>query len=78
MLACNAGAGTDRDRQRLHNLGYPLDLEFEMQAMRFQEDYQVDNDPEPLGLENGALPSKSRQLLDRIFEDRQCDATPPT
>jgi hypothetical protein len=76
VVDCDSGSDIDRDRQRLHNLGYLLEWEFETQAIRFQEDYAVDHEPEPVGVLDGALPAASRELLARIFEG-DCDASLP-
>jgi hypothetical protein len=77
LADCDSGSDDDRDRQRLHNLGYSLDWDFETQSLRFQADYAVDNEPEPVGLVGGSLPPASRDLLATIFEG-ECDASPPS
>jgi hypothetical protein len=72
---CESGGEAEQDRQRLHNLGYSFDWEFEAAAARFQTDYEVDHQPEPVGLIDGALPPASRARLAQIFEE--CDASLP-
>jgi len=76
VVDCDSDDDDERDRQRLHNLGYLLEWEFETQAVRFQADYQVDADPEPLGLVDGSLPDGTRERLNRIF-DGDLDASTP-
>jgi hypothetical protein len=72
---CESGTEAEQDRQQLHNLGYSLDWEFEAAAARFQADYQIDHQPEPMGLVDGALPPATRARLAQIFEE--CDASLP-
>jgi hypothetical protein len=74
---CQSGDQANQDRNRLHNLGYTLDLDFEMAAKQFQIDYDVDLDDEgqPAGLDGEGLPAASHDLLAQIFGDRDCDAS---
>jgi hypothetical protein len=74
VVDCNSGTPADQDRNRLHNLGYPLDLSFETAAKSFQIDYKIDHQPCPAGLEDGHLPGASHKLLTSIFEG-DCDAS---
>jgi outer membrane protein OmpA-like peptidoglycan-associated protein len=71
------GTPDEQDRARLHNLGYDADADFASAARAFQADYQVDNQPQPIGLQGGGLPPASRKQLDDIFVDQDCDASPP-
>ncbi len=77
VAECELGDDATRDRNRLHNLGYPLETPLEIAAKQFQIDYAVDTDPSgrPAGLLAGKLPPASRDLLNRIFRDRDCDAS---
>lgn len=62
-------------RARLHNLGYDLEEMHLEQAVRcFQLQYDVDAEPEPIGLSDGALPPATAAKLDAIYEG-ECDAT---
>lgn len=72
---CDEGVATERDRRRLHNLGYTMELPFETAARAFQIDYQVDHEPQPTGLAGTQLPPASKALLATIFEG-ECDASP--
>lgn len=72
---CDDGAPADRDRRRLHNLGYPMDLPFAVAAKAFQVDYKVDHEPQPMGLTGSQLPPATKSLLATIFEG-ECDASP--
>lgn len=72
---CDDGAPSDRDRKRLHNLGYAMDLPFELAAKAFQIDYRVDDQPQPKGLAGSQLPPASKSRLAAIFEG-ECDASP--
>jgi outer membrane protein OmpA-like peptidoglycan-associated protein len=74
VVDCDAGDRSRQDRTRLHNLGYPLDLPFEVAAKVFQIDYKVDYQPQPIGLTGGQLPDASHELLSQIFEGN-CDAS---
>jgi outer membrane protein OmpA-like peptidoglycan-associated protein len=70
------GDDGEQDRIRLHNLGYDTEADFAAAAIAFQTDYQVDDQPEPAGLDNGVLPDASRKRLHDIFETLNCDASP--
>jgi outer membrane protein OmpA-like peptidoglycan-associated protein len=71
------GDDAEQDRVRLHNLGYDSHGDFVTACRAFQIDYQVDDDPAPLGPPvDGALPPASRKRLHEIFVDLNCDATP--
>jgi outer membrane protein OmpA-like peptidoglycan-associated protein len=70
------GDDAEQDRVRLHNLGYDSESDMSTAARAFQVDYQVDHQPAPLGLDNGALPEASRKRLNDIFADLNCDASP--
>lgn len=79
VVDCEHGQPAQRDVARLHNLGYGAGTErLEVAVTSFQVDYQVDHEPQPLGLVSGELPPATRALLDSIYEERDCDASRPT
>lgn len=65
-----AGEGGS-DEERLSNLGYPAIPNLNTAVCCFQSDYGVDADPEPVGLDGGAIPAATRAKLKELFEVQQ-------
>ena len=75
-VECSEGSDSYQATARLHNLGHPRTLALDVAVKRFQADYEVDCDPEPLGLLDGELPSATRDRLEQIYSALDCNATP--
>ncbi|MBN2194895.1 MAG: OmpA family protein [Polyangiaceae bacterium] len=72
-LECSEGDAEVVARARLQNIGYLPALCLDTAVRKFQHDYDL----ELSGAEGGAVPEPVRAELDRIWNDRDCDATPP-
>lgn len=65
--ACATGNPRQDAIARLSNLGYPAAVNLALAARQFQAEFEVDNTPEPIGLQGDELPPASRERLNRIF-----------
>ncbi|RLB46181.1 MAG: hypothetical protein DRI90_27615 [Deltaproteobacteria bacterium] len=72
---CDKGSAEHVTRARLHNIGYERSWPFELAAKCFQDDYGVDCEPEPRGLDGSQLPAATQQRLDAIYVSLDCDAS---
>ena len=76
MLVCGQGTERQMAHARLYNLGYRFDIgsdeEYDEAVRAFQCNYGVVDE---VGLDEGALPSRTKQRLWAIYAS-ECDATP--
>lgn len=71
--SCNEGSQQFQTLARLNNLGYPATIDLDTAVCKFQMDFAVDHEPEPVGLVNGVLPTQTQQRLDQLFTRGRLD-----
>jgi outer membrane protein OmpA-like peptidoglycan-associated protein len=75
VIDCDVGSEDEQVGTKLNNLGY-VEMPLDSAVRQFQADYKVDDKPKPVGLKNGKLPPATKRLLDDIYNNRDCVATP--
>lgn len=75
LVECDGGSDETQARAKLNNIGYPFVLGLELAVKAFQEDYQVDNTPQPKGLAGGSLPPATKKRLFDIYGALNLDAS---